>query len=358
MEPEQKSEVQIQEKIPSVWNSITPLSKYLAMAFFIILPFVGGWVGYTFAPEKVVVQEIEVKNAAEPISNQDDVEKSVDLQENNKSSSPYRESELTSLIKAEYDEEKWSNTSDKVKSILQEINYDWLEEVSFKTFSLMGVDGEVIHYCDKGNTIFDRSGSPLCLGENIIMIKLGDKVEVVAEADTPTQDSLFKLHEIFFNEGKFQKVTESEAEEARLLIVIDELACIDVYADMCFSDFSLSYVINVADLKTSPISKISPIGYDTGRPVSGSGSLISQWPLSENFYWNQSGTKAIYDTPCPAGCPDSVYEGFDLNTQTVVPLLSRIDGYYNGQFGGGPDKEDLEWISENEIRVETSTLSF
>lgn len=35
-------------------NQVTPVSKYLAMALFIILPFVGGYVGYTFAPEKVV----------------------------------------------------------------------------------------------------------------------------------------------------------------------------------------------------------------------------------------------------------------------------------------------------------------
>lgn len=36
---------------------MTPLSKYLAMALFIILPFIGGYVGYTFAPEKVVEVE-------------------------------------------------------------------------------------------------------------------------------------------------------------------------------------------------------------------------------------------------------------------------------------------------------------
>lgn len=38
-------------------KKVTPLSKYLAMVLFIILPFIGGWIGYTLAPEKVV--EIE-----------------------------------------------------------------------------------------------------------------------------------------------------------------------------------------------------------------------------------------------------------------------------------------------------------
>lgn len=35
-------------------QKVTPLSKYLALALFIIMPFLGGWIGYTYAPEKVV----------------------------------------------------------------------------------------------------------------------------------------------------------------------------------------------------------------------------------------------------------------------------------------------------------------
>jgi hypothetical protein len=36
---------------------VTPLSKYFAMILFILMPFVGGYIGYAYAPEKVV--EIE-----------------------------------------------------------------------------------------------------------------------------------------------------------------------------------------------------------------------------------------------------------------------------------------------------------
>lgn len=36
---------------------VTPLSKYLAMVLFIAMPFIGGWIGYIYAPEKIV--EIE-----------------------------------------------------------------------------------------------------------------------------------------------------------------------------------------------------------------------------------------------------------------------------------------------------------
>jgi hypothetical protein len=57
MENEQAPEEVFKQTEKSFWNSVTPFSKYLAMALFVILPFVGGWIGYTFAPEKVV--EIE-----------------------------------------------------------------------------------------------------------------------------------------------------------------------------------------------------------------------------------------------------------------------------------------------------------
>jgi hypothetical protein len=42
-------------------NKVTPLSKYLAMLLFVILPFLGGWVGYQYAPEKVVEVEKIIK---------------------------------------------------------------------------------------------------------------------------------------------------------------------------------------------------------------------------------------------------------------------------------------------------------
>lgn len=43
-------------------QKVTPLSKYLAMTLFIIMPFIGGWIGYTYSPEKVVeVENIVIK---------------------------------------------------------------------------------------------------------------------------------------------------------------------------------------------------------------------------------------------------------------------------------------------------------
>jgi hypothetical protein len=63
MEPQQDSNVPATN--PAF--KVTPLSKYLAMALFILMPFVGGWIGYKYAPEKVVeVERVvvrEVNNA-------------------------------------------------------------------------------------------------------------------------------------------------------------------------------------------------------------------------------------------------------------------------------------------------------
>lgn len=64
MEPENSSEqIDSDDRITSL-NQVTPPSKYLAMVLFILLPFVGAWIGYKYAPEKIVeVEKKVVKNA-------------------------------------------------------------------------------------------------------------------------------------------------------------------------------------------------------------------------------------------------------------------------------------------------------
>ncbi len=51
-------------KTPHPVNQVTPLSKYLAMVIFIALPFVGGYIGYQLAPERVI--EIPVSQTLVP----------------------------------------------------------------------------------------------------------------------------------------------------------------------------------------------------------------------------------------------------------------------------------------------------
>ncbi len=46
------------ETIKSPLYTKTPLSKYMAMALFVLLPFVGGWIGYTYSQETMDTMEI------------------------------------------------------------------------------------------------------------------------------------------------------------------------------------------------------------------------------------------------------------------------------------------------------------
>lgn len=68
MEPEiNQEDIKQEVKEKSSLHTVTPLSKYLAIALFITLPFVGGWIGYQYAPEKIVEVEkvIEVEKIVE-----------------------------------------------------------------------------------------------------------------------------------------------------------------------------------------------------------------------------------------------------------------------------------------------------
>lgn len=64
------NEAELIPRDKSQLNTITPLSKYLAVALFIFLPFLGGWIGYTLAPERIVeVQKVVVKEMPTDTSN-------------------------------------------------------------------------------------------------------------------------------------------------------------------------------------------------------------------------------------------------------------------------------------------------
>lgn len=59
---ESQPEQQDTEKWYTPLTRATLLSKYFAMVLFVLLPFIGGWIGYTFAPEKII--EIGVGESA------------------------------------------------------------------------------------------------------------------------------------------------------------------------------------------------------------------------------------------------------------------------------------------------------
>jgi len=54
-------------------NRVTPLSKYLALVLFVAMPFIGGWVGYHYAPEKVVeVEKVITKEVVIGVTSKED----------------------------------------------------------------------------------------------------------------------------------------------------------------------------------------------------------------------------------------------------------------------------------------------
>jgi hypothetical protein len=71
MEPENinnETEVVEVEQVSRL-HTVTPLSKYLALVLFVILPFLGGWIGYNYAPEKVVeIERVVVKEGSEVVT--------------------------------------------------------------------------------------------------------------------------------------------------------------------------------------------------------------------------------------------------------------------------------------------------
>lgn len=57
--------------VPEALRTVTPVSKYFAMLLFITMPFIGGWIGYTYAPEKIVeietVKTVKSENSFSPL---------------------------------------------------------------------------------------------------------------------------------------------------------------------------------------------------------------------------------------------------------------------------------------------------
>jgi len=64
MQPENINQPESAVNQKSVLHQVTPLSKYLAMGLFILMPFIGGYIGYTLASGKVV-EVVELRNSSD-----------------------------------------------------------------------------------------------------------------------------------------------------------------------------------------------------------------------------------------------------------------------------------------------------
>lgn len=356
MEPEIPKELR-----RNSFNQVTPLSKYLALFIFIAMPFVGGWVGYNYAPTKIILDSA-VETSTDKSGAIND-QPSVPITKNDQTTS-VEQSNLTTNISPRYDfrlkgNEDFGPPSEDVRRLLQDVNAGFIKEMNFKPFSYQGIRGEVVHYCGMNSLILsspfnkDTDQELVCLGENYLVVEWDNNMKIISYKDTPNKVDLFNLNQVFFNEGKFETVTESNSKEAKLLVVVDELECFNVYRDMCMTDLSLTDIIELPSLTVKPVTISSVGNYGKNK------SIINRFIFSKDFYWNQTGTKAIYMAPCIEGCPPEILEGFSLTGQTVVPLLRESDNHQiERQVPRDDNKSNLNWVSDDSVVFRTTTFSF
>ncbi|MFT5849348.1 MAG: hypothetical protein ACI9H6_000153 [Patiriisocius sp.] len=171
MENETLEHEKMQVEQTSPLHQVTPLSKYLALALFVILPFLGGWIGYTYAPEKVVVKEVIVGKETEAKSAEIEKVLFVDF-------------DVTSSSDSEY-AMNWSSHED-VQKIFGEL------DTAYITFALVP-EGEGVSYRNKNGVLqsigdgftFDQksySFSPKSYAENFSWeLDWGSEYQVFAQ---------------------------------------------------------------------------------------------------------------------------------------------------------------------------------
>ena len=67
-EDSQEEGQEVEKDWKQQFTTVTPFSKYLALALVIALPFIGGWVGYTYAPVKIVKEVGTEQAVPNPVS--------------------------------------------------------------------------------------------------------------------------------------------------------------------------------------------------------------------------------------------------------------------------------------------------
>lgn len=120
----QKNEAEQFQKKLTVLNSVTPLSKYLAMILFIIMPFLGGWIGYTYSPTKIIEIETIAPEKTEPYADEGAFE-------NENSNSSIGAESPTSTIQTQEKQQQSQNNGRIGTSYCNTTPLDGIEEVGY-----------------------------------------------------------------------------------------------------------------------------------------------------------------------------------------------------------------------------------
>jgi hypothetical protein len=323
-------------------HKVTLVSKTLAMILFIVLPFVGVYIGYTYSPEKIIEVErvIVVGSASESqneISPTDSLNnhQSISIIEN--SQNPEADFDVRRVLKVD----------------------GWVAEIDRKSFSFQGIRGEVVHKCIVSQVFKDTYGgdSSRCFGTNVILLKWNGEEIIVDSLNTPDIESLFSIQSIFFNEGSFERSesggipgrtstsisTSSDKTSAKLIISNDLLPCLGTLPDLCWGRNELTYAISLPGME--------PTKLDIQIPTDKEGSWGGELSMFNTrlMIWNEAGSKALLFPPAPAGCPGSVYDVLDLESQTIETYrIEPIDGCF---------PPSAEWLDNDVFQAGLSTIS-
>lgn len=196
-------------------------------------------------------------------------------------------------------------------------------------FSYNGLPGTVEYVCET-NSYFDD----VCVGNGYLQVTYDGKSEIIERYTwADREEMLFTLHKVFFTEDMGRSTT-SNSKYARLLISLDTSRCRNL--EVCIGSSVITHEVRFPDYKVNLISKISASGH---------------------FNWNEPGNKAIQWIPCPAGCSPLMYQGIDIDTGAVTPLLWRSDDVYTSEVESPIEedisygRDDIEWLDGNTVRI-------
>lgn len=306
MEQENISSEEPQIVKTSKLNTVTPLSKYLALALFVALPFMGGWIGYTYAPEKIV-----------------EVEKII-----------YEDSKLS---KAESQTPVYQAT-DKPSAEVAFVSYNeggwksgWMARKNPKTQEWENVKQVAGKYIDKTGVLIKK---------HVFLSTHGD---IQDNSDWSSFATIVSLenNEVTHLPIDGYLVNLLEVEDSVFALIIDNGMCLD----------SPGRIVDTnSDTCKGKIIKITPDGtLTTAFPeLPGAKQLIAYNPItqtivlsdgygdagcvSSNFYTYSLTNKTVVDSESYGGCDDEIYGDemplYDSYTTDIENFKQTIKSTY------------------------------
>lgn len=355
-------------------HKVTPLSKYLAMGLFVILPFVGGWVGYQFALQKQ--SNVEPDPASRSI--QMPKERSAQF-ENREQSSVREQNEENQTDEAD---RSYGNIIDGLvvperfssypivfypyplerfgpgKLVIEarwpesiDINGNRLPLLAEHHFTWQDKKGRVLHVCDNANEPNIRGYTYLhslskdgqyCISLSKIYINMGDDYYLIDESQVNYISDLRQLREIQFAKNTFPErlplvdtATSSDDNNDLLMLHFIHDRCDVAFSENCFGMNELTHLVSLADMR---VTKYDP-------PLRYLGAFVGG-----QFIWNKPRTAFVLTQgDLGAGFGFSVFRAGEIQ-----PVHENVSG--------GTSSHDMEpslqqillnisWIDDNTVRI-------